>query len=80
MKSKVTAALFFLINFLAALGLCCGSWAFSSCGVQTSHCSGSLGVEHGFWGMRASVAATQGFCCFMAKLPVAFVVKTVLIF
>ena len=23
---------FFLINFLAALGLCCCMWAFSSCG------------------------------------------------
>ena len=32
--------LLFINLILAALHLCCGIWAFSSCGTQTSHCGG----------------------------------------
>ena len=80
MKSKVTVALFVLIKFwlhwvfVAALGLS----AVVVCRLLTA--GASLAVVRGFLGTRASVAAAQGISCIMAKLTVALVVKTILIF
>ena len=74
--------LFTYLLFLAALGLCCCTWAFSSCGERgplsnygapASHCGGLLVVEHGLWGAWISVVGVcgfsscgQGFSCLVA--------------
>ena len=50
--------LFYL--FLAALGLCCCAWAFSSCGVRASHCSGFSCCGAQALGVRASVVVARG--------------------
>ena len=58
----------FIYLFLAALGLCCCAWAFSSCGEQgllfVAVCGlliamASLVAEHGALGTRASVVVTR---------------------
>ena len=65
--------------FLAALGLCCCTWAFSSCGERGHSLTMvlrlltavvSLVVEHELWGARISVVGVcglsscgQGFSC-----------------
>ena len=52
---------FFLIYlFLAALGLCCCAWAFSSCGARASHCSCLSRCGARAPGTPASVAAARG--------------------
>ena len=51
----------FLINlFLSALGLHCCMWAFSSCGVQASHCSGFSCCGARALGVQASVVEAHG--------------------
>ena len=58
----------FIYLFLAALGLCCCPWAFSSCGeratlrcgVQASHCSGFSCCGAWAFGTRASVVVARG--------------------
>ena len=52
---------FFLIYlFLAALGLCCCTRAFSSCGAQVSLCSGFSCCRARALGSRASVVVARG--------------------
>ena len=56
---------FFFINlfiylFLAALGLRCCAWAFYSCGVRASHCSGPSCCGARALGARASVVVACG--------------------
>ena len=46
--------------FLAALGLHCYAWAFSSCGEQASHCGGFSGCRAQALGVQASAAAARG--------------------
>ena len=65
--NKGGTILFFLFTylFLAALGLCCFAWAFSSCGEQgllsccawASHCGGFSCCKTQALGARASTAA-----------------------
>ena len=58
----------FIYLFLAALGLCCCAWAFSSCGergysllqVQASHCGGFSCCRAWALGARASVVVAHG--------------------
>ena len=47
--------LLFFIYFLAVLGLHCCTWAFSSCAVQASHCSGFSCCGSWALGTQASV-------------------------
>ena len=47
--------------FLAVLGLCCCTQAFSSCDEQASHCVASL-VEHGLKGMGSVLMAHRLSC------------------
>ena len=68
LKKHYTLFLYFFINlfillFLAALGLRCYVWAFSSCGKWASHCGGFSCC--GAWapGARASVVAASGLSC-----------------
>ena len=55
--------LLFISLFLAALHLCCGIWAFSSCATQTSHCGD---FSCGAWDL-----GHVGFssCCTWIQLP-----------
>ena len=63
----------FKFNFLlVALGLCCCTWAFSSCGEQGLRLVVVHGLliavvsrveEHGLWGTQASVAVMHGLSC-----------------
>ena len=50
----------FVYLFLAALGICCCTRTFSSCGVQASHCSGFSFCRAQALGAWASVAAVHG--------------------
>ena len=50
--------LFYL--FLAALGLRCCAWAFSSCGERASHCGGFSCCRAPALGMKASVVVARG--------------------
>ena len=49
--------------FLAVLGLCCCERAFSSCGVQTSHCSGFSCCRARALGGMGSVVVAHGLTC-----------------
>ena len=44
------------VFIVAALGLCCCAWAFSSCGAWTPHCHGFL-LQAQALGLQASVVA-----------------------
>ena len=46
--------------FLAALGLHCCAWAFSSCDERASHCSGFSRCGTRALGARASVVVAHG--------------------
>ena len=46
--------------FLAALGLHCHTWAFSSCGEQASHCGGFSCRRAQALGVQASAVAAHG--------------------
>ena len=58
----------FIYLFLAALGLHCCAWAFSSCGERGLLLAvmASLVMEHGLLGVRASVVVAYGLSCSMA--------------
>ena len=70
--------LIFIYLFLAALGLCCYTWAFSSCSERgaTLHCGVRASHYAGFscYRARASVVAVRGLssCGMQAPGPVGF--------
>ena len=51
--------IYFIYLFLAALGLCCHTWAFSSCGARASHCSGFSSCRAQALGAWASVVVAR---------------------
>ena len=50
----------FFYLFMAALGLRCFAWAFSSCGAWASHCGGFSCCRAWALGARASVVVARG--------------------
>ena len=60
--SKVVFILFYLL-FLAALGLRCCTWDFSSCGSPASLCGGSSHHRAQTLGTQASVVVAHGLSC-----------------
>ena len=52
--------IYFIYLFLAVLGLCCSTWASSSCSARASHCSGFYCCRARALGARASVVVARG--------------------
>ena len=57
---KINLLLLFVFLFLAALGLRCCVWAFSSCGVLASHCGGFSCCGARALGRWTSVGVVRG--------------------
>ena len=57
---KVMFIYLFIYLFLAALGLCCFSPAFSNCGKWLLFAVAALVTELGIWGVQALVVVEHG--------------------